>query len=51
MDIGIGIIGKKSKTDAYITTTYKRQTLKTEVLVFDSLDKPVEWNQEFWIPA
>ena len=51
MDIGMGFIGRKSKTDAYIVTQYKKTILKTEVLVCDSVDKPVEWNQEFWIPA
>ena len=53
MDIGVGLFGygKKEKTDAYIVTQYKNTVLKTEVLECDSVDKPVEWNQEFWIPA
>ena len=44
MDIGMGIIGRKSKTDAYVIALYKKTKLKTEVLICDSVDKPVEWN-------
>ena len=53
MDIEAVLFGyeKKEKTDAYIVTQYKNTILKTKELECDSVDKPVEQNQEFWIPA
>ena len=35
MDVGIALLGKKAKTDAYFTTTYKKKSLKTRINVFE----------------
>ena len=51
MDIGISLLGKKSKTDAYFTTTYKKKQLKTKIKVFEEGQKSIDINEEIWIPA
>jgi hypothetical protein len=50
MDIGIVFI-QKPKIDAYVMTTYKNKKLKTKVLVMEEGGAPIDWNQEFWLPA
>ncbi len=51
MDIGIALLGKKSKTDAYFTTTYKKKQLKTQMKVFEEGKKAIDINEEIWVPA
>ena len=46
MDIGISLLGKKSKTDAYFTTTYKKKQLKTKIKVFEEGKKSIDINEE-----
>ena len=50
MDIAIKYL-RKAKTDAYVMTTYKNRKLKSKVIVMDEGGDPIDWNQEFWIPA
>jgi hypothetical protein len=50
MDIGLGFV-RKAKTDAYMTTNYKKKKLKTKVCQMEDGGPPIDWNQEFWLPA
>lgn len=50
MDMGMGFM-RKAKTDAYVLSEYKKKKLKTDVLVLEENGDPINWNQEFWIPA
>ena len=50
MDIGIKYV-RKAKTDAYVMTTYKNRKLKTKVVIMEEGGEPINWDQEFWIPA
>ena len=44
-------VGQNAKTDAYILTHFKKQKLKTKVLVMEEGGDPIRWNQEFYLPA
>ena len=50
MDVGIKYV-RKAKTDAYMLTHYKKRKLKTKIKVIEEGGRPVDWNQEFWLPA
>lgn len=50
MDMGIKFV-RAAKIDAYVMTMYKKKKLKTKVLVMEEGGSPIDWNQEFWIPA
>jgi len=50
MDMGIAFV-RKAKIDAYLTTNYKKKKLKSKVLVMEEGGEPINYNQEFWIPA
>ena len=44
-------VGQNAKTDAYIRTYFKKQKLKTRVLVMEEGGDPIRWNQEILLPA
>lgn len=48
MDSGIMT---KSKIDAYIKCTFKKKKMKTKVIKYTEGGEPVNWNQEFLLPA
>lgn len=50
MDVGLGYL-RKAKTDAYVLAHYKKKKLKTKVRTMEENGPPIDWNQEFWIPA
>jgi len=50
MDVGLGVL-RKAKTDAYVLAQYKKKKLKTKVLPMEENGPPIDWNQEFWLPA
>ena len=50
MDMGIAFV-RKAKIDAYLSTNYKKKKLKSKVLVMEEGGEPINFNQEFWIPA
>jgi len=50
MDMGIKFV-RAAKIDAYVMTTYKKKKLKTKMMVMEENGPPIDWNQEFWIPA
>ena len=50
MDMGIKFV-RAAKIDAYVMTTYKKKKLKTKTMVMEENGPPIDWNQEFWIPA
>jgi hypothetical protein len=50
MDMAIAFV-RKAKIDAYVMTMYKKKKLRTKILVMEEGGAPIDWNQEFWIPA
>jgi hypothetical protein len=50
MDMGFGVL-RKAKTDAYVLSQYKKKKLKTTVRTMEENGPPIDWNQEFWMPA
>jgi hypothetical protein len=50
MDMGLGML-RKAKIDAYFLSHYKKRRLKTKVLQMEEGGAPIDFNQEFWIPA
>jgi hypothetical protein len=50
MDSAVGFIGK-DKIDAYIKCDFKGKKYKTKVITQVKGGPPVDWNEEFWLPA
>lgn len=51
MDREIKILNRRAKTDAYMMAHVKKRKLKTRVIEMEEGGKPINWNQEFWIPT
>ena len=53
MDQKVGIIGKDAKIDAYMKCSFKGKNYRTKTLLqyCDEKKEPINWNQEFWLPA
>ena len=54
--VGIGRLGTRAKIDAYMRCDFKKRSYKTKTITQfcdDGNDAyvPVDWNQEFWLPA
>ena len=50
MDSAVGFIGK-DKIDAYMYCEFKGKKYKTKVITQVKGGPPVNWNEEFWLPA
>lgn len=50
MDVAIKYI-RKAKSDCYMLAHYKKRKLKTKIKSMEEGGPPINWDQEFWLPA